>query len=201
MTLFPMHYDIEKGTWGAKMYGFINGCGDKYNLRSCRSNEESRMAMDRDQIPRQRNFTELGFAKLRAPKAVYEAARCAGIYTEKRARPVLASLPHANHWVADSTMCSFEDRRLNLGVQNQRYHLGPGEAYPGGVDGPETQTDVSVRYPVAFAGPSWPCRSTTFSDLRHNNVDQDVDEDWPIEVVGHDGVAYNATLKPGDMVV
>ena len=45
---FPMHYDIEKGTWGAKMYDeFINGCGDKYNLRSCRSNEESRMAMDR----------------------------------------------------------------------------------------------------------------------------------------------------------
>ena len=26
------------------------------------------------------------------------------------------------------------------------------------------------------------------------NVDQDVDEPWPIEVVGHDGVAYNVTL-------
>lgn len=32
------------------------------------------------------------------------------------------------------------------------------------------------------------------------NVDQDVDEDWPLEVIGHDGVAYNVTMKPGDMI-
>jgi prolyl 4-hydroxylase len=33
------------------------------------------------------------------------------------------------------------------------------------------------------------------------NVDQDVDEDWPLEVYGHDGKAYNVTMKPGDMVL
>ena len=33
------------------------------------------------------------------------------------------------------------------------------------------------------------------------NVDQDVDEEWPLEVVGHDGVAYNITMKPGDMLL
>lgn len=32
------------------------------------------------------------------------------------------------------------------------------------------------------------------------NVDQDVDEDWPIEVIGHDGKAVNITMEPGDMV-
>lgn len=33
------------------------------------------------------------------------------------------------------------------------------------------------------------------------NVDQDVDEDWPLEVYGHDGKAYNVTMKPGDLVL
>ncbi len=33
------------------------------------------------------------------------------------------------------------------------------------------------------------------------NVDQDVDEPWPIEVYAHDGTAYNVTMAPGDMVL
>ena len=33
------------------------------------------------------------------------------------------------------------------------------------------------------------------------NVAQDVDEPWPIEVIGHDGKAYNVTMEPGEMVL
>jgi len=33
------------------------------------------------------------------------------------------------------------------------------------------------------------------------NVDQDVDEPWPLEVIGHDGVARNVTMEPGDMIL
>ena len=33
------------------------------------------------------------------------------------------------------------------------------------------------------------------------NVAQDVDEAWPIEVIGHDGKAYNITMEPGDMIL
>jgi prolyl 4-hydroxylase len=32
------------------------------------------------------------------------------------------------------------------------------------------------------------------------NVDQDVAEPWPLEVYDHDGIAYNVTMEPGDMV-
>ena len=32
-------------------------------------------------------------------------------------------------------------------------------------------------------------------------VAQDVDEPWPVEVIGHDGKAYNITMEPGDMVL
>ena len=30
------------------------------------------------------------------------------------------------------------------------------------------------------------------------NVAQDVDEPWPLEVYGHDGIAYNVTMEPGE---
>ena len=33
------------------------------------------------------------------------------------------------------------------------------------------------------------------------NVTQDVDEPWPIEVIGHDGLVYNITMEPGEMVL
>lgn len=33
------------------------------------------------------------------------------------------------------------------------------------------------------------------------NVDQDLDEPWPIEVYSHEGKAYNVTMQPGDMVL
>jgi hypothetical protein len=33
------------------------------------------------------------------------------------------------------------------------------------------------------------------------NIDQDVDEPWPLEVYGHDGKAVNVTMEPGDMVL
>ena len=33
------------------------------------------------------------------------------------------------------------------------------------------------------------------------NVASDLDEDWPLEVYSHDGVAHNVSMKPGDMVM
>ena len=33
------------------------------------------------------------------------------------------------------------------------------------------------------------------------NVAQDVDEPWPLEFIGHDGIARNVTMEPGDMVL
>ena len=33
------------------------------------------------------------------------------------------------------------------------------------------------------------------------NVDQDLDEPWPLEVIGHDGRAHNITMVPGDLIL
>lgn len=31
-------------------------------------------------------------------------------------------------------------------------------------------------------------------------LEQDVDEDWPLEVIGHDGKSRNVTMKPGEII-
>lgn len=33
------------------------------------------------------------------------------------------------------------------------------------------------------------------------NVGQDVDEEWPLEVYDHEGLAHNITMTPGDVVL
>lgn len=33
------------------------------------------------------------------------------------------------------------------------------------------------------------------------NVDQEVEEDWVLEVIGHDGIARNVTIQPGEMIL
>ncbi len=33
------------------------------------------------------------------------------------------------------------------------------------------------------------------------NVDQDVDEDWPLLILDHDGNEHNIIMQPGDMVL
>ncbi len=33
------------------------------------------------------------------------------------------------------------------------------------------------------------------------NVAQDLEDDWPLELIGHDGIAVNVTMQPGDMVL
>ncbi len=33
------------------------------------------------------------------------------------------------------------------------------------------------------------------------NIDQEVTEPWPLEVIGHDGFAYNITISPGEVIL
>ena len=37
-------------------------------------------------------------------------------------------------------------------------------------------------------------------DLSLIQFGQDVDEDWPLEVIGHDGKSRNVTIKPGEII-
>jgi len=204
---FPMHHYPDPKSWGGVMYDdFMQGCAADYRMSSCKSNEESRMAMNRDQIPRQRNFTELGFAKIKAPQAVYGAAR--RFWDLHRDSTTSEQWPagntYVNHWKADSQMCSFEDRRFQpLGLRTKDTIWDAArpvlEAWVGEKLKPTSLYGIRVYYEDAILATHVDRLPLVTSAII--NVDQDVDEPWPIEVVGHDGVAYNVTLEPGDMAL
>ena len=60
--------------------------------------------------------------------------------------------------------------------------------------------DVLLRYYVAILNGTDVDRLPLVSSAIIN-VDQDVDEPWPVEVYSHDGKAYNVSMEPGDMVL
>lgn len=206
-TSFPMHNYMDKKSWGGKMYEeFIQGCGDTFKMRSCVSNEESRMAMNRDQIPRQRNFTELGFAKIKAPSSVYGPARA--FWDLHKRSTTSESWPagntYVNHWRVDSQMVSLEDRRFQpLGLRTKdKIWAGAKpilEAWTGQKLKPTSL--YGIRKYEAGAVLATHVDRLPLVTSAIIQVDQDVDAPWPIEVVGHDGVAYNVTLGPGEMAL
>ena len=111
---------------------------------------------------------------------------------------------YVNHWVADSTMCSFEDRRLQpLGFKTKDIIWDQArpilEAWTGQKLKPTSLYGIRSYFRGAILATHVDRLPLVTSAII--NVDQDVEEDWPIEVVGHDGVAYNVTLKPGDMAL
>ena len=47
-------------------------CYSKFSKRECKANEDARIHMNLDQPSHQHNYTEIGFKKLKAPKAAWE---------------------------------------------------------------------------------------------------------------------------------
>jgi len=71
---FPIHHaaSLKKGSLEDTRYGaFMKGCADKYNRHSCESSERSRLSLNFVQPPTQQNYTELGFAHVRAPDGAF----------------------------------------------------------------------------------------------------------------------------------
>ena len=110
---------------------------------------------------------------------------------------------YVNNWVAPTYMVNFEDRRFSEGIslkQKTWDNVKPIiEEWTG------KKLDQSSLYGVriyeneavlATHVDRLPLVSSCIIQ-----IDQDIDEPWPLEVIGHDGKAYNVTMKPGDMVL
>jgi len=204
---FPMHHALQPTAPGFELYQeFMRGCGAASSNRACENNEASRMSMNRDQPPRQRNYTSLGFGKLRAPRAAYDAARA--FWDQHKDQPSEESWPpgntYVNNWVAPTRMVSFEDRRFQpLGLRTKE-KIWAGvkpvlEAWTGQRLKPTSLYGVRIYGDGAVLATHVDRLPLVTSAIIQ--IDQDVDEPWPVEVVGHDGVARNVTLEPGDMAM
>jgi hypothetical protein len=196
---------------------FIAGCkvaaGDEITAISvCMTDEANRMQMNANQPAAMQNFTQHGFLKTRAPAEVMTLLQDFFNRHSSEATEEWEHLtPYHNSWVAPPTIL-----RLEHAAQY---------GYGGSSDSEETYLPNMISRHVQNTMQEWTgqaLRLTSVYGIRlyHNqsiltphvdrlplissaiiNVAQDVEEDWPLEVYDHDGVAHNVTMQPGDMVL
>lgn len=79
---------------------YMKGCGDLYSPKACQSNEDTRLSMIRRQPQSMRNYTTMGFQKIRAPDAVMKLL--ADFWQANREKADLEAWRRANiytnHW-------------------------------------------------------------------------------------------------------
>jgi len=154
------------------------------------------------------NYTDIGFKKIKAPPAVWDQVKVFWEANKDRKNWQDENWPkgntYTNHWVAPTYMVSVEDGRLRGAgskLKNRIWNAAQStiEEWTGqeltkcSLYGIRVYTEGSI---LATHVDRMPLVSSAII-----NVDQDVDEPWPIEVYGHDGKAYNVTMEPGDMIL
>jgi hypothetical protein len=210
---FPMHYnnikeeDINPLGWLnrlSKYQEFINGCRNYYRSKKntdfsgrCLSNEDERIEMNLNQPKEMQNFTSAGFAKVSAPP---EVTKMLQDFWKSGKDRIEEQWPNANtyvnHWEVGTTMMAVSSDMESAISDLVRPVL---EAWTGQSLVLTSVYGVRVYGEGAILAPHVDRLPLVSSCIL--NVAQDVDEDWPLEVVGHDGTATNVTAHPGDMIL
>lgn len=102
---------------------------------------------------------------------------------------------YTNHWESPTKMLQIDSTTRKLIWEASKESL---EQWTGVELSPTSLYGVRVYTEDAVLAPHVDRMPLVISAII--NVAQDVDEDWPLEVYGHDGKAYNVTMEPGDMV-
>ncbi len=152
------------------------------------------------------NFTDVGYKKIRAPEHIYK------IITEfweankdnESNEDWRDGNSFVNYWENPSTMVSVENSTLIGGgaelhdtiwnVTKDLISAWTGQELEG-----SSLYGIRIYKEGAILAPHVDRLPLISSAII--NVAQDVDEEWPLEVFGHDGVVRNVTMQPGDMVL
>jgi prolyl 4-hydroxylase len=191
---------------------YMKGCREKYHPDYlCNSSEDGRIDMSADQPRSMQNYTDLGFKKIKTPPRVWKLIkdfweRNNPVDTIHKQKPENwnSGNSYVNHWVSPTYMLSVEDTGLRgggykikdaiWGAAKSTLEEWTGEdLQPCSLYGIRIYTEGAI---LATHVDRLPLVSSAIV-----NVAQDVEEPWPIEVIGHDGRAHNITMEPGDMVL
>jgi prolyl 4-hydroxylase len=152
------------------------------------------------------NFTDNGYKKIRAPEPLFQIIKT--FWEKNRHNETLeawtAGETTTNHWVNASTMVNIGDP-IHEGGGAELYDAIAEAARLSiqewtGLDLISTSVyGIRVYKEGSLLAPHVDRLPLISSAII--NVDQDVDEPWPLEVIGHDGRAENVTMLPGDLVL
>jgi len=204
--------DQLSGVFGNKQAfydDFMDQCrhaaGEKKAKSVCDDGEKQRIHMNRLQPAGMRNYTELGFAKIRAPEAVFSLIAKFWEENKHLAETEWKALnPYHNMWAAPPELVSVQDEKIPGGGEHLQSQIWESsrkvlEEWTGQHLAPCSMWGIRIYHNNSILTPHVDRNPLVTSAII--NVDQDVDEDWLLEVWGHDGKPYNISMKPGDMVL
>mmetsp|Transcript_129447 Transcript_129447/g.192704 ORF Transcript_129447/g.192704 Transcript_129447/m.192704 type:complete len:454 (+) Transcript_129447:232-1593(+) len=189
--------------------GLIQGCQDYYGEkkgRHCLANEIDRVQMSLRQPKGMVNYTKNGYTKMRAPENVFKLIK--EFWDKNRDNQRLENWPsgntYVNHWESPTYLTSVEDGSMEGGGYILKQHIWNAardtiSAWTGQQLAECSLYGIRIYKEGAVLATHVDRLPLVSSAII--NVDQDVDEPWPLEVIGHDGKAVNVTMVPGDLVL
>jgi prolyl 4-hydroxylase len=188
----------------------MQGCVDKYATQNkgnrCWENERDRIQMGLRQPQSMVNYTTMGFQKIKAPKDVSNLVQQFWKKNKDNWKPENwpAGNTYTNHWASPTYLVNVEDSSLRGGGFQLKQAIWDAAKQTIQEFTGEELTECSlygVRVYTEGAVLNTHVDRLPLVASAIINVAADVDEPWPLEVIGHDGKAYNITMEPGDMVL
>mmetsp|Transcript_8455 Transcript_8455/g.18565 ORF Transcript_8455/g.18565 Transcript_8455/m.18565 type:complete len:520 (-) Transcript_8455:568-2127(-) len=182
-----------------------NTLRDKSRGVACDSVEYDRVVMSAAQPKSVMNFTDIGFKKMKAPPVLFQLLKdfWQNNFNNQKPENWFEGNVYTNHWDAPTYMVSLDDESLigQAGLKNKIWDATREaiEEWTGQRLHPVSLYGIRIYPDSAVLAPHVDRLPLVSSAII--NVAQDVDEDWPIEVCGHDGTMYNVTMEPGDLVL
>ncbi|KAL7556635.1 hypothetical protein ACA910_014166 [Epithemia clementina (nom. ined.)] len=182
---------------------FIQECIDLDE--NCRDEEDMRLHMNRHQPPAMINYTKTGFAKIRAPPHLIQLLT--DFWNNNYGRQSVES-DHAtafqNTWQVSTSLLKTEHDHLMGGGWNLSAAVWNAardllEEWTGQTLAGSSVYGIRLYHNQSILTPHVDRLPLVSSAII--NVAQDVEEDWVLEVYGHDGKATHITMQPGDMVL
>lgn len=191
---------------------FMDDCYTYYETKqagqgmACNRTDYERIALTLRQPQSMRNYTVEGFKKIRAPDQVYRLLRQFWEINRDKLKEetFFPGFIYINHWESPTFLVSLEDQDLEGSGAILKQHIWNAardtiQEWTGHALHETSLYGIRVYTTGAILSPHVDRNPLISSCII--NVDQDVDEPWPLEVIGHDGVAHNVTMEPGDMVL
>ena len=185
---------------------YLSGCYgpmDKFK-DACRQWEADRLSMNLRQPAISQNYTHAGYAKVETPPLVRKLLQKAwerhAYQTEALEEQWERPNTYLNHWKSPTFMTDIEDL-LTPSEQSQLIRAVQSvlEAWTQQSLILTSLYGIRIYKRGAILAPHVDRLPLVTSAIIP--IDQQVDEDWPLEVIGRDGLARNLTSHTGDMIL
>jgi len=169
------------------------------HVGDCTINERKRLTMNQDQPASVYNYTKTGYAKVKTPPELFKAIK--EFFETNRDKSKTEWKEHNvyhNTWDSPPTFIDLHTSRgLARRIEDEVKPIL--EEWTGQRLSPVSTYGIRLYHDGSILAPHVDRMPLVTSVIIQ--VDQDVDEPWPLEVYGHDGTATNVTMEPGDMVL